>query len=180
MEFPMIKNIFFILTTILSANAMAADFKVEFSPPPGTMTQFLGDTAPAGYLLATGQPLSKVDYAALYAVENCKYGCPDADHFKLPDMRGIFAKGAGTSEALTNAVGAPFSGVLGHYENDSFQGHAHNNLNGTGGPNTGGQPYGGGLGGATGNANVDAGNGSPRLGNETKPANLSVNYIIKY
>lgn len=49
---------------------------------------------PTGWHDCNGDSLSKVDYAALYAVIGDTFGNADADHFFIPDLRGKFAMGA--------------------------------------------------------------------------------------
>ena len=60
--------------------------------PVGTLQMFAGSAAPYGYLLCQGQSVSKVTYAALFAVIGYTYG-GEGDKFNLPDFRGMFPRG---------------------------------------------------------------------------------------
>jgi microcystin-dependent protein len=164
------------------------------SVPIGTITMFGGAVAPTGWVLCDNSSLLRAGtYAALFAVIGTTFGSADGTHFNVPDMRGIFPRGAGTSAKLTNANGTAFAGTLGTYQNDMFQGHYHEihesdtssfivrNL--TVG-STGTTTY---QKGSSSNTRLEAQvpiadttNGAPRTGAETNPANLAVNFIIKY
>jgi len=57
--------------------------------PPGIIMDYAGDVAPGGWVMCYGQALSRVTYAALYAVVALKYGTPpDGATFLVPDLRG--------------------------------------------------------------------------------------------
>ncbi len=58
----------------------------------GEVKYWAGATAPAHYLELNGQNLSKVDYAALYAILGDVGGTAPAGFFKLPDLRGEFIR----------------------------------------------------------------------------------------
>lgn len=112
--------------------------------------------------------------------------------FNVPDLRGIFVRGSGTS---ANSVTTGKSGKLGVYENDAMQGHAHlsgarmeNQSFSYGQANTGlsgsviregesstTQPYSA----ISSSPYTNGTNGTPRTASETRPANTSVNYYIK-
>ena len=155
------------------------------SIPAGTIVMYGGSTAPAGWLLCNGQNYSATTYADLYAVIGNTFGGIPGVAFNVPDMRGIFPRGAGGSNGhLSNANGTAFSGTLGTYQNDSFQGHWHKYK---GYPNsTGGAGW---INGTAGLNNTysnqiidpmtNGTNGTPRTGTETNPANLGLNFIIK-
>jgi len=92
----------------------------------GVITMFGGSTAPNGWLLCDNSAVSRATYAALYAIIGTTYGVGDGSTtFNVPDMRGVFPRGAGTSAKLTNANGTAFAGTLGTYQNDKGQGHIH-------------------------------------------------------
>ena len=120
----------------------------------------------------------------------CQHGIADASTFRVPDMRGLFPRGAGAHGTMTKAAGGAFDGgSVGSTSNDSMQGHWHNMVREqAGGANT--ILYGGNGTGVilddlytknTARAIVtDSINGTPRTGNETKPASMSLLYCIKY
>jgi len=183
-----------------------------FIMPVGCIMIYGSSEAPAGWLLCDGLAYNRTTYADLYAVIGSTYG--DGDHsttFNVPDLRGIFVRGAGTSGKLTKANGSAFSATLGAYVNDMEQDHYHtassnswdhshsvSNLyqrldTGTGTTVSAGHPpteYSSGII-YTNSVNhththdissplETGGFGMPRIGGETNPANLGVNYIIKY
>lgn len=165
--------------------------------PAGVIQMYGGSTAPGGWFICDGSAVSRTTYAKLYAAIGTTYGTGDGSTtFNLPDFRGVFPRGAGTSGKLTNANGVAFSGTLGTYQNDKMQGHWHDiqGANGTDHLLTSsyatGETANGNAGGfaAAQNANrvettspvTDETNGTPRTGAETNPANLAVNFIIKY
>lgn len=83
--------------------------------PTGTVLPFAGTTAPTGWLLCQGQEVSRTDYANLDTVISTTYGSytngsggAGTSHFRLPDMRGVFPRGAGTNGT------ANYGGVSGH------------------------------------------------------------------
>lgn len=178
------------------AKVKSAAAAVTTSVPVGTIVAYGGATAPTGWLLCDGSSLLRTGtYASLFTALSISgtpiYGSVDATHFNVPDLRGIFIRGAGTSTTHSNANGTAFSGTLGAYQNDKMQGHYH-----TFGVSSyyiddvqlmvvGGGAYKGftvrlGSSSSVTNPISDGANGNPRYGTETNPANLSLNYIIKY
>jgi microcystin-dependent protein len=62
--------------------------------PTGTLMPFAGSVAPAGYLLAFGQPVSRTSYPGLFAVISTTYGNGDGSTtFNVPDLRGFVVAG---------------------------------------------------------------------------------------
>lgn len=161
--------------------------------PYGKIDLYAGVTIPPGWLLCNGASLLRAGtYANLYNVIGTTYGTVDGTHFTIPDFQGIFPRGAGTSTKLTNANSVAFAGVLGTYQNDKFQGFQVRSPNNYA-TSAGGPPYDKYIVGTTGSAAntgvtstplqqfvTDGTNGTPRTGTETNPANLGINFIIKY
>lgn len=57
--------------------------------PKGMISPFAGASAPTGWLMCAGQPVSKTTYAGLYAVLGANaYGTDTLTDFYLPDLRG--------------------------------------------------------------------------------------------
>ena len=160
-----------------------------------TLVQFQAQYGP-GWVIADGSSCVGTQYAAM------------SGNSTLPDARGVFIRGAGTSGTLANANGAAFSGTLGSYQNDEMQGHQHSNSfaatttlhfapgaeNGTlvsvnsgpAGINTGTNINITGtisattsISGSVGNPTSDGSNGTPRVGLETNPANVSATTFIR-
>lgn len=199
-------------TEALEVNGRIKD-QTGYVAPVGTIVMYGGNTAPTGWLLCDGSAISRtVVYDRLFAVIGTTFGAGNGSTtFNVPDMRGVFPRGAGTSAKLSNANGTAFAGILGTYENDRMQGHKHainhnhapaslpTNLIVVGGNNASGYPDYGWAGGYNWGTNeisvrfdlpnfvgdsavskTDTTNGTPRAGTETNPANLALNYIIKY
>lgn len=161
--------------------------------PTGMVVAFAGTTAPNGWLLCQGQAVSRTGvYADLFSVIGTNYGTGDGSStFNLPDLRGMFIRGVGTSGSHKMAdTTTYFTGgnTVGGYQDDAFQGHAVKTSGGNGfgsisnvmtnvSSNTAVAIVFGGAGLTLGS---DGTNGSPRMTKETRPANIALNYIIKY
>lgn len=65
----------------------------------GMIEMYGGTTAPTGWLFCDGSTLNVVDYPELAAVLGSIYGGDGTTTFALPDLRGRFPIGAGTSTA---------------------------------------------------------------------------------
>jgi microcystin-dependent protein len=80
--------------------------------PIGGVMDFGGSAAPAGWLLCTGQQVSTITYAALFAVLGTTYGS-GAGTFGIPDYRGRsgFGQDSGGSGRITIA-GGNFDGTI--------------------------------------------------------------------
>lgn len=171
---------------------------------PG-MIIMAGNTAPAGWLLCDGKTLgdsaSGADYANdtykplydyLQAVWGGTFNWAAHNKVNLPDWRGVYPKGAGTtSRGLgKDANGNYYAATLGAYVTDKMQGHYHirhdwtigitsgTDYNSDRGPNnSGGAEF---VDDAQGRAaKTDGTNGTPRTGMTTEPQNAGVNFIIK-
>lgn len=159
--------------------------------PAGTVIHGAWNTCPSGYLNADGSAVSRSDYQKLFLAIDELYGSGSGDGsttFNLPNAQGLFIRGAG-SQTLGPVT---YSGTLGSKQNDQIQGFAldiydnnSNRVGRNGNPavttgvtitNTGSSstsPLR-----ATGF--FDAGYGTPRVGGETRPGNLSLKFCIKY
>ena len=133
-------------------------------------------------------PVPVFDNADLFAVIGTTFGSADGTHFNVPDMRGVFPKGAGaTNRAAGKDVnGNYYSGTLGTYSTDMLQGHWHfiYSYNYTKiDPAGASSPW---VSGANSFSNcvqnpvTDGTNGTPRTGLTTEPQSLGLSYIIKY
>jgi microcystin-dependent protein len=160
--------------------------------PPGSIMAYMGTNAPAGWLLCDGSAVSRGTYARLFTAIGVASGSGDGfSTFNLPDLRGTFLRGmdgtAGVDPDKASRVAAKPGGnsgnALGSLQTDQFKSHNHANGNfsrvlqlTTGGANTA--------------SSGDATPGEPDLlnsasmvtvgGNETRPRNIYVNYIIKH
>jgi microcystin-dependent protein len=73
---------------------------LESLVPTGTMFDFAGESAPAGYLLRDGKSYSTTEYNRLFKVIGYKYG-GSGPNFNVPDDRGRVIVHAGAGPGLT-------------------------------------------------------------------------------
>lgn len=139
----------------------------------GTVLPYVGSAAPNGWLLCSGQAISRTTYANLYGVIGTSFGAGDGSTtFNLPDLRGEFMRG------LDNGRGVDAGRTLGSFQADSFASHSHvlgagaNDLQTSGTPNA--NDVGRTEGGASGYSTLATG------GTETRPRNVAMNFIIRY
>ncbi len=143
----------------------------------------------SGWLVCDGAAVSRTTYARLFGVIGTTWGAGDGTTtFNLPQTGGQFLRGWTSTQTVD--TGRTFAST----QTDAFQGHRHTPL----GTSTGGLQYGfnvwststGNNHGAptgsgsttevtTGNAVTDTGNGVPRTASETRPTNISVQWLIK-
>jgi microcystin-dependent protein len=87
--------------------------------PIGSITDYIGTTAPENWLFCFGQAISRSSYSALFAICGTTYGSGDGSTtFNLPDLRGRVIAGkddmGGTSaNRLTNQSGGLNGDTLG-------------------------------------------------------------------
>lgn len=85
----------------------------------GVVLPFAGSAAPSGFLLCSGQAVSRATYAALFAVIGTAYGAGDGSTtFNLPDLRGrtvagLDSMGGVPANRLTTAAGGVNAAALG-------------------------------------------------------------------
>ena len=152
----------------------------------GMIASFGVATAPTGWIICNGAAVSRtVTYAALFGVIGTAWGVGDGSStFNLPDLRAAFLRGAGTSTIFSEDHATTFGAV----ENDQLQGHYHRfhaiddyssvNSNWNNGRDGGANSSGYVLG--VYEPITDGTNGTPRVGLETRPNNIGVNYCIKF
>jgi hypothetical protein len=162
----------------------------NFLVVPGTIITFGGVSAPAGYLLCDGNYVSKTQYADLYAAIGDAWGVAPGDNFRLPDLRGLFLRGAGTNNTIKRSGDGAFAqgGSVGQRGADSLGKHKHYLLDNKGAKmsNNYGNTYDtfGGGGGSALSVNGNAFFGYVWTeevgGTETSPVNATVQYLIKF
>lgn len=171
-----------------AVTAQAGDYSSFYDKwPVGSKLDHFGATAPTGFLACDGAAVSRATYAALFAVVSTTYGVGDGSTtFNLPDARGLVMVGAGAHGTMTRANGTPFNGgTIGATRNDQLQGHKTRSdftsivrRSPDAGFFEGGS---GGTGSAIDSTIIsDGANGTPRTGNETRPAEIAVLVCIKY
>jgi microcystin-dependent protein len=118
-----------------STGAVITENLNNFLVVPGTIVAFGGPLAPAGYLNCEGFAISRTQYSDLFAAIGTTWGAGDGSTtFNLPDLRGVFLRGANTNGRIQVAGGtAANGGAVGTLRQDSFQFHSHSlQLNTTG------------------------------------------------
>ena len=156
--------------------------------PSGMIMPFGGTASPTGFLSCDGSAVSRSTYATLYTAIGTTWGSGDGSStFNLPDLRAMFLRGTGTHGTANMAKGTDFSApAVGTIENDQMQDHKHQTIMS---PGTTYQTYssyaiGNNAYGTTYNFNTTApleinSQGTPRTGDETRPVNAAVLYVIK-
>lgn len=152
----------------------------------GKVMMWFTGTAPTGWLALEGAAVSRTTYASLFAVIGTMYGVGDGSTtFNLPDMRGRFPRGwdhgAGVdpdAASRTNRGDGTVGDYVGTKQADEYRSHDHQNkavgsaINSTSvstyAAYRDNAPYLNAL-----NTNVSG-------GNETRPTNINVMYIMKY
>ncbi len=161
---------------------LAAVEQASGGAPAGTIIAYGGTTVPAGWVSCDGAKYARVgQYAALFAAIGVHWGYGDnATTFNVPDLRGRFLRaasgGSGHDPDAANRVAIQPGGAVGDdvgsFQQDAFKAHHHTfhdysdvglNSGGTRGTNNLLQSL-----------TDDVG------GNETRPVNAYVNYLIKY
>lgn len=161
--------------------------------PVGTILPYAGDNAPAGWLLCNGASVSRTTYATLYSVVANRFGSADGSNFNVPDFRGRFLRGrdgGAGRDPDRNArtamnTGGSIGDLVGSLQGDDTRSHSHgyNDIyysenGGDGSIFTNGK----------GSGDTDGDNEPWQIsrtsnatgGNETRPLNANVNYIIKF
>jgi len=139
--------------------------------PSGTINNFAGSSAPSGWLECDGSAVSRTDFSNLFDAIGSLYGPGDGiSTFNLPDLRGEFVRG------WDNGRNVDSGRSLGSNQGDEFRSHSHGVTNSDrtrvdppfSGLVKGFLPSGGDVGGTT-----------TEGGDETRPRNLALMYIIK-
>jgi hypothetical protein len=172
---------------------------------PGHIKSCGRNSEEPGYLLCDGKTIGDDSSGADYIGDEYRdlyeyiqdnfggtYNWSNHDTVNLPDLRGVFLKGSGTTdrELGKDANGNFYAGVFGEYLTDKMQGHKHlergidyvtsgthhyalksnpsSAITETDTENYTGVPV------------TDGVNGAPRTGLSTEPQSLGVGFIIKY
>lgn len=151
----------------------------------GSIQAFSGNGAiPSGYLLCDGAAISRTTYARLFNVVSTSFGYGDnSTTFNIPDFRGRFLRGvdetAGrdpdkATRTAMNTGGASGNNV-GSVQGHMYESHRHSLTGGRGGDLGYPRRYDG-----NGDLHTDMSPIGYNGGNETRPINAYVRFIIKY
>ena len=167
----------------VSASAAIAASKLSTAAqqallPAGAVMPFAMLTPPQGWLAANGVAYSRSTYATLFAAIGTTFGSGDGSTtFNLPDLRGIFVRGAYDQ----TIGGVNYNGTFAAKQGDALQGHEHEmgqTLRCSGGTAWAGGPFG--LQSSSHSTIEKTGFGTPRTATETRPANIALLYCIKF
>lgn len=163
--------------------------------PVGSVMPYMGTTSPNGWLLCDGSAISRSSYAALFSVIGTASGSGDGSTtFDLPDMRGMFLRGAAgslgasgdpdNSSRTAQSSGGNTGNAVGSVQTDQLRLHSHtftmSSINNFQAPSYIYIPGGAGFGNIFGTQFPAATTIGATGGNESRPKNVYVNYIIKY
>lgn len=164
--------------------------------PVGTVVAYVGNSVPPNWMFCDGTALNKNDYPALFEAVGVTHGGDANPNFQLPDYRGLFLRGrdAGANRdpdaGSRSAMGSNGTGnrgeAVGTYQPDALQVHQHSvtydfsatGSNGTRDADEGTKKYNT----HPPHARLRISIGDPtgaRVSAETRPANVTVNWIIK-
>jgi microcystin-dependent protein len=170
------------------ADVARVALNVAVTFPVGAVIPFAGgfDKIPDGWLLCNGTIYEITAYPELFATIGYNWGSPDADHFRVPDLRGVFLRGVNWSiddefsdpdraSRVSRHPGGNIGSSVGSYQGDQFKSHTHTSKESIMITGECGLFSGGGHGCAASNPAVNNSGGS-----ETRPSNAYVHYIIRY
>jgi microcystin-dependent protein len=171
-------------------NKLAAALQQSLCPA-GTILPYAGDAAPSGWFLCDGTVLNRTTYSTLFNVVGTRFGTTASDNFRIPDLRGQFLRGrdggAGrdpdrasrtamnSGGSTGDAVGSIQSHTLGvhnHGYQDIYYSEGGGSVSVTSNRGSGDTDYD--------NSGYQMSRATDNTGgNETRPTNANVNYIIK-
>jgi microcystin-dependent protein len=172
-------------TTALQA---ATKSYVDLGSPAGIIAPFAGTSAPSGWLACNGAAVSRTTYATLFAAIGTTWGAGDTTTtFNVPDLRGAFLRGSGTSSldpSSPRSVGTfQAEAYLNHNHGVTDPGHNHSYTTNSGTRNGDGSGSSYMINASTFSTGTSTTgltvNTSTTGGTETRPDNYAVLYIIK-
>jgi len=150
---------------------------------PGEESITAASTCPIGTIKEDGTSYATSTYPALFAAIGYTYGGSGAN-FNVPNAQGVFERGAG-SQTIGSVT---YTGTQGTTQGDQMQGHFHSatsgqfleTTNSLTTPGAGSAQYNiSGSSATTAGPTTDGTNGTPRVGAETRPANISHLHCIR-
>jgi len=179
-----------LLSVPYAKTAQHADYASSAFFPAGMMLPFAGPEAniPSGWMLCDGRVLSQTNYPGLYNAIGIAWGNGGGGtNFNIPDLRGAFLRGVSYTQTrdedrnsrIASAPGGNTGNNVGSFQSEMYKSHNHyyydyywHDFGNTGDYGT---PVGDGSGSRTQAGRYSNASG----GNETRPDNVYVNYIIK-
>ena len=162
----------------------------SYGVPPGMIFPYVSTSSPTGFRYCNGDAISRTDFADLFAVIGTAFGNGNGSTtFNVPDLRGKFLRGvdAGSGydpdrDSRTALNGGNAGNNVGSYQAHMVASHYHQeggDEHRTGTQQCDGTSF------LEGQVTVNTGYGFDNRttgstgGNETRPKNISVTYIIK-
>ncbi len=99
--------------------------KARHGVAPGAVAAHAGPTAPPGWLLCDGAAVEQAEYPALYEAIGDYWGSDTGSTFVLPDLRGRFLSGAGSTGGWRTHPMGYSTDEAGSLQDDSATGHTH-------------------------------------------------------
>lgn len=139
------------------------------------------------YLICDGSSLnstSDTQYADLFSAIGTTWGGSSAAAFNIPDLKGSYLRGVGTSTVFTQDSAITLAQTI----NDALQGHYHR-FHAIQSGASAGTVWNSGVSAGDNTSNdvngvfepiTDTSNGTPRTANETRPNSRGVQFIIKF
>jgi microcystin-dependent protein len=87
-------------------NVKRSDAWMPVGVPVGTIQMYAVDSAPEGWLLCNGQAVSRTTYAKLFDILATTYGSGDGvNTFNIPNLVGVFPRGSQMDGVTTQTIG---------------------------------------------------------------------------
>lgn len=172
-------------TTTITGN-LTVSGGISGALPIGMINAFAGILLPAGWLVCNGLQISRTTYNLLFATIGTNWGHGDnSTTFNLPDLRGVFLRGVDGNAGkdldkatrTANNPGGNTGDNVGSEQGDQFKTHQHEyNITNFASMNTNQIPPPKGI--NLGRTLTTSSTFGSTGGNETRPKNVYVNYII--
>lgn len=172
-----------LLAILTTAQSSIVDGGSSSLVPVGVILPFAGTNAPTGWALCDGRKLKNTDYPELYAILGRIHTSltVSVDSFAVPDLRGRFVRmldvnsGLDPDKLTRTRIDGQVGDVVGSIQNEAIASHSHTYDK----ANTSIVP--------AGIVSILPGNGAQiepasttsSGGNETRPKNIALNFIIK-
>lgn len=105
----------------------------DYNVPTGAVMEWYTDTAPAGFIFARGQAVSRTDYADLFALWGVMFGAGDGSTtFNVIDKRGLVSRGVDDGAGVdpdaatrTDRGDGTTGDAVGTRQDDENKAHSH-------------------------------------------------------
>ena len=180
-----------LLSVPYAKTSLHADYASQAFFPAGMIIPFAGpqENIPNGWMLCDGRVLNKNDYSSLFNAIGTAWGNGGGgDNFNIPDLRGVFLRGVSYTQGYDDDknsrvalnTGGNTGNNVGSFQGEMYRSHRHRYWDwywyDGGNVAAYGTPGGDEVGERRQGYRDD---GENKGGNETRPDNVYVNYIIK-